>query len=70
MLLSESDLVFLYQLLLTIYILPPPLKKKKKKKSKAVFDSCKIFFGNDIFGKGKYFQVFSCISKNVLKNIF
>ena len=38
--------------------------------SKVVFGSCKIFSGNAIFGKGKYFQVFGCISKNVLKNIF
>ena len=38
--------------------------------SKVVFGSCKIFFGNAIFGKGKYFQAFGCISKNVLKNIF
>ena len=37
---------------------------------KAVFGSCKIFSGNAIFGKGKYFQVFGCILKNVLKNIF
>ena len=32
--------------------------------------SCKIFFGNAIFGKGKYFQVFGCIPKNALENIF
>ena len=37
---------------------------------KAVFGSCKIFFGNAIFGKGKYFQVFGCIPKNALENIF
>ena len=35
--------------------------------NKAVFASCKIFSGNAIFGKGKYFQVFGCIPKNVLK---
>ena len=35
-----------------------------------MFGSCKIISGNAIFGKGKYFQVFGCISKNVLKNIF
>ena len=31
---------------------------------------CKIFSKNDIFGKGKYFQVFGCIMKIVLENIF
>ena len=31
---------------------------------------CKIFSGNVIFGKGKYFQVFGCIMKIVLENIF
>ena len=32
---------------------------------------CKIFSGKEnIFGKGKYFQVFGCIPKNVLENIF
>ena len=37
-----------------------------------MFGSYKIFSGtgNVIFGKGKYFQVFCYISKNVLKNIF
>ena len=37
-----------------------------------MFGSYKIFSGtgNVIFGKGKYFQVFGYISKNVLKNIF
>ena len=30
----------------------------------------KIFSKNDIFGKGKYFQVFGCIMKIVLENIF
>ena len=38
--------------------------------SKAVFGSHKIFSGNSIFGKGKYFQVFGCILKNILENIF
>ena len=31
---------------------------------------CKIFSGENIFGKGKYFQVFGCIPKNTLENIF
>ena len=31
---------------------------------------CKIFSGNAIFGKGKYFQGFGCIMKIVLENIF
>ena len=38
--------------------------------TKVVFGSCKIFSGNAIFGKGKYFQVFGCIMKIVLENIF
>ena len=44
--------------------------------TKALFGSCKIFSrkkifsGNAIFGKGKYFQVFGCIPKNALENIF
>ena len=29
-----------------------------------------LFFGNAIYGKGKYFQVFGCIMKIVLENIF
>ena len=33
--------------------------------TKAVFGSCK-----NIFEKGKYFQVFGCIMKIVLENIF
>ena len=36
----------------------------------AMFGSYKIFSGNAIFGKGKYFQVFGCIPKNALENIF
>ena len=36
----------------------------------AVFGSRKIFSENAIFGKGKYFQVFGCIMKIVLENIF
>ena len=35
-----------------------------------IFFECKIFLGKDIFEKRKYFQVFGCISKNVLENIF
>ena len=35
-----------------------------------IFSKCKIFLGENIFGKGKYFQVFGCISKNALENIF
>ena len=35
-----------------------------------MFDSRKIFSKNAIFGKGKYFQVFCCIMKIVLENIF
>ena len=41
-----------------------------------MFGSCKIFsgkyefFGNAIFQKGKYFQVFGCIMKIFLENIF
>ena len=42
----------------------------------AVFGTCKIFSGkyvfsgNAIFRKGKYFQVFGCIMKIFLENIF
>ena len=36
----------------------------------AVFGSRKIFSRNAIFGKGKYFQVFGCIMKIVVENIF
>ena len=35
-----------------------------------IFFECKIFSGENIFGKGKYFQVFGCIPKNALENIF
>ena len=35
-----------------------------------IFSECKIFSNENIFGKGKYFQVFGCIPKNALKNIF
>ena len=38
--------------------------------SKAMFGSRKIFSENAIFGKGKYFQVFGCIMKIVVENIF
>ena len=44
--------------------------------TKAVFGSRKIFSrkylfsGNAIFRKGKYFQVFGCIMKIALENIF
>ena len=31
-----------------------------------MFGSRKIFSGNAIFGKGKYFQVFGCIPKTIL----
>ena len=44
--------------------------QEKRKVNKVVFGSCKIFSGNAIFGKGKYFQVFSCIPKNALENFF
>ena len=33
-----------------------------------MFGSCKIFSGNAIFGKEKYFQVLGCIPKNTLEN--
>ena len=33
-----------------------------------LFSKCKIFSGENIFGKGKYFLVFSCILKIVLEN--
>ena len=52
------------------------LESWKMKKMKAVFGSCKIFSGkyvfsgNAIFRKGKYFQVFGCIMKIFLENIF
>ena len=49
---------------------PPIYHFAGKRWIRAVFGSCKIFSENAIFGKGKYFQVFGCISKNVLKNIF
>ena len=35
-----------------------------------MFGSCKIFSRNAIFGKGKYFQVFFCIMKIFVENIF
>ena len=35
-----------------------------------IFSECKIFSSENIFGKGKYFQVFGCIPKNTLENIF
>ena len=35
-----------------------------------MFGSRKIFSRNAIFGKGKYFQVFGCIMKIVVENIF
>ena len=38
--------------------------------TKAVFGCRKIFSGNAIFRKGKYFQVFGCIMKIVVENIF
>ena len=39
--------------------------------SKAVFGCRKMFSGKYIFsGKGKYFSVFGCISKNFPENIF
>ena len=31
---------------------------------------CKMNTRENIFKKGKYFQVFGCISKNALENIF
>ena len=33
-----------------------------------MFSECKIFSGENIFGKGKYFQVFGCIIKIILEN--
>ena len=56
----------------------PPIYTKENGSNipKAVFGSCKIFSGkyvfsgNVIFRKGKYFQVFGCIMKNFLENIF
>ena len=35
-----------------------------------IFSGCKIISGENIFGKGKYFQVFGCIMKIILENIF
>ena len=35
-----------------------------------IFSECKIFSNENIFRKGKYFQVFGCIPKNALENIF
>ena len=35
-----------------------------------IFFECKIFSGENIFGKGKYFQVFGSIIKIVLENVF
>ena len=35
-----------------------------------IFFKCKIFSGENIFEKGKYFQVFGCIMKIVLENVF
>ena len=32
--------------------------------------TCKIFSSENIFGKGKYFQVFGCIMKFFLENVF
>ena len=51
-------------------------KRRIQTLTKAVFGSCKIFSGkyvfsgNAIFRKGKYFQVFGCIMKIFLENIF
>ena len=57
------------------------LKKKKKRvlpilkfrlclATWKLFSECKIFSSETIFRKGKYFQVFGCILKIVLENIF
>ena len=35
-----------------------------------IFSECKIFSGENIFGKGKYVQVFGCIMKIVSENVF
>ena len=35
-----------------------------------IFFECKIFSGENIFGKRKYFQVFGCFMKIVLENVF
>ena len=35
-----------------------------------IFSKCKIFSGENIFEKEKYFQMFSCIMKIVLENVF
>ena len=38
--------------------------------NKVVFGLCKIFSGNAIFEKGKYFQVFGCFAENAIDNPF
>ena len=35
-----------------------------------IFSGCKIFSGENIFGKGKYFLVFDFVLENSLKNPF
>ena len=35
-----------------------------------IFSEGKIFSSENIFGKGKYFQVFGCVAKNALENPF
>ena len=35
-----------------------------------IFSECEIFSGENIFGKGKYFQVFGCVAENALENPF
>ena len=35
-----------------------------------IFSRCEKFSGENIFGKRKYFQVFGCIMKIILENIF
>ena len=65
--LNEENLLFLKLVKLIV--------KEFKKLEKAVepiilFSECKIFSNENIFGKGKYFQVFNCIMKIVLENVF
>ena len=38
--------------------------------SLSIFSECKIFLCENIFQKGKHFQMFGCILKNSLENIF
>ena len=47
-----------------------PLNVCTKTRLRLCLFQCKIFSGENIFGKGKYFLVFGCILKIILENNF